>query len=177
MTKQLSEKQVLKKLGIPDFRHMTKDKAITLVSVLDHVDPRVAIKALEQFPDFAGMLIDEAQQYRDIILRAYDSSDESGRAAMDAINSVVEVLSGQLKREDLSEDERMKLAEQLVDLAKMASKKDSEKRKHDLKLAEIGGGVILCLAVIAAAMLGVNVHAASSDDGGLADAEDDEYEA
>lgn len=35
MVKQLNEKQVLRKLGIPDFRHLTKEKAITLVNMLD----------------------------------------------------------------------------------------------------------------------------------------------
>ena len=46
MRKLLSEKKVLKKLGIDDFRHMTKNKVIKLVSMLDRVDPEVAKKAI-----------------------------------------------------------------------------------------------------------------------------------
>lgn len=33
---------------------MTKDKVMTMVTMLDRMDPEVAKKALEQFPEFAG---------------------------------------------------------------------------------------------------------------------------
>lgn len=50
MRYNLSEKKVLKKLGIEDFRHMTKDKIVQFASMLPQMDPEVAKKALEQFP-------------------------------------------------------------------------------------------------------------------------------
>lgn len=53
MNKTLTEKQVLKKLGIPDFRHLSKEKMIKLATMLPHMDPEVAKKALEQFPELA----------------------------------------------------------------------------------------------------------------------------
>ena len=48
MKHRLSEKKVLKKLGIPDFRHMTKDKVMGFASMLNQMDPEVAKKALEK---------------------------------------------------------------------------------------------------------------------------------
>lgn len=53
MSKPLTEKQVLKKLGIPDFRHMTKAKVMQFATMLPYMDPEVAKMALEQFPEFA----------------------------------------------------------------------------------------------------------------------------
>jgi hypothetical protein len=50
----MSEEKVLKKLDIVDFRHLTKDKVIKMASMLDKMDPEVAKKALEQFPEFAN---------------------------------------------------------------------------------------------------------------------------
>ena len=50
LKKRYSEEAVLKILDIPDFRHLTKDKAIEFVSMIPQMDPEVAIKALEQFP-------------------------------------------------------------------------------------------------------------------------------
>lgn len=47
MNRSLTEKQVLRKLGISDFRHMTKDKVVRFVSMLPYMDPEVAKKALE----------------------------------------------------------------------------------------------------------------------------------
>ena len=52
----MSEANVLKKLDIEDFRHITKDKVIKMASMLDKMDPEVAKKALEQFPEFAGTI-------------------------------------------------------------------------------------------------------------------------
>ena len=56
MSRPLTEQQVLKKLKIEDFRHLTKDKVIAMASMLDKMDPEVAKKALEQFPDFANTM-------------------------------------------------------------------------------------------------------------------------
>ena len=52
MNRTLTEQKVLKNLGIPDFRHMTREKVTGFVSMLPRMDPEVAKKALEQFPDF-----------------------------------------------------------------------------------------------------------------------------
>ena len=42
MGRPLTEQQVLKKLKIEDFRHLTKDKVIAMASMLDKMDPEVA---------------------------------------------------------------------------------------------------------------------------------------
>lgn len=39
MARILTEQKVLKKLGIDDFRHVTKDKVIDMVSMIDKMDP------------------------------------------------------------------------------------------------------------------------------------------
>jgi hypothetical protein len=45
MSKLLTEQKVFRKLDIKDFRHLTKDKVITMASMLDKMDPEVAKKA------------------------------------------------------------------------------------------------------------------------------------
>ena len=57
MGKQLTERQVLEKLDIPDFRHITKDKVMEFASMLNKMEPDVAKKAIEQFPEFARMAL------------------------------------------------------------------------------------------------------------------------
>ena len=46
MNRALSEVQVLKKLNIEDFRHLTKDKVMTMVTMLDRMDPEVDKKSI-----------------------------------------------------------------------------------------------------------------------------------
>lgn len=50
----ITETEALKSLDISDFRHPTKDTMIKMVSMLDQMDPEVAEKILEQFPEFAS---------------------------------------------------------------------------------------------------------------------------
>jgi len=44
MKHTLSEKRVLSKLGIADFRQMTKDKVVKFASMLPYMDPEIAKK-------------------------------------------------------------------------------------------------------------------------------------
>lgn len=60
----MSEEKVLKKLDIADFRHLTKDKVIKMASMLDKMDPEVAKKALEQFPEFANTTKEMLTEYK-----------------------------------------------------------------------------------------------------------------
>ena len=45
MSRTLTENQVLKKLNIPDFRHLSKDNIMSFVSMIDKMNPEVAKKA------------------------------------------------------------------------------------------------------------------------------------
>ena len=47
MSKQLTEAQVLEKLNITDFRHLSKDNVMSFASMIQDMDPEVAKKALE----------------------------------------------------------------------------------------------------------------------------------
>ena len=43
----------MKKLGINDFGQLKRENCMHFASILDKMDPEVAQKALEQFPEFA----------------------------------------------------------------------------------------------------------------------------
>lgn len=52
--KPLNEQKVLDKLGIDDFRHLSKEKVIEFVSLVPNMEPEVAKAAIEQFPEFSS---------------------------------------------------------------------------------------------------------------------------
>ena len=64
MNHTLQEQQVLDMLQIPDFRHLSKDKVIEFASMLPHMDPEIARKALEQFPNFASTTLSVMDDYK-----------------------------------------------------------------------------------------------------------------
>lgn len=163
MTRKLSEKQVLKKLDIPDFRHMTKEKTVTLVSMMDRLDPAVAIKAVEQFPELAGMLVTGYKEHQQAQARASDSNDASNKQAMDTIDKAVEIISGQLEQDDLTPEERTQLMQNFMSLVREQSRKDSENKNFNLKLVGMASLTLVSLAALAVAALGVNAQVTDTD--------------
>ena len=73
----MDEKKVLKKLGITDFRHLTKEKVIKMASILDKMDPEVAKKALEQFPEFANTARELLGEYREFFEKGIEANNQS----------------------------------------------------------------------------------------------------
>lgn len=47
----LAEQKVLKELGVPDFKHITKDNIVMLRTSLDKCDPEVAKAIIAQIPE------------------------------------------------------------------------------------------------------------------------------
>ena len=97
----LSEKKVLKKLGIPDFRHMTKDKVMSFATMLPYMDPEVAKKALEQFPSFKDLAGDMVTQYKAIVDKAFEENRISQQTFYDACNSIIQSLQEELRDEHI----------------------------------------------------------------------------
>ena len=105
MSKQLSEVQVLKALDIPDFRHITKDKVMSFASMLNNMEPEVAQKALEQFPEFAHMALEALQDYKGIVEKAQDNAAASSKLCLELYNEVIQALKACLSKEDIPFEE------------------------------------------------------------------------
>lgn len=86
MGRSLTEAQVLKKLDIVDFRHQTKEKVMSMATMLDKMDPEVAKKALEQFPEFASTM-------RQILSEYKQSLDEGMKQNAEGVKSYYRILA------------------------------------------------------------------------------------
>ena len=171
MGRTIDERKALRMLNIPDFRHMTKEKAVQLVSMLDRVDPAVAKAVLEQYPEFASILLESARDWKESVGTALEENGKITRETAAAINAAISSLSGLLEREDVGEAERDSAAERMVELARLLNEVDKRNKDFILKVLGIGGAVLLGFAAVAASVLGVSVKLPSARDvRGLADA-------
>ena len=170
MGRTIDERRALRMLDIPDFRHMTKEKAVQLVSMLDRVDPAVAKAVLEQYPEFASILLESARDWKESVGTALEENGKITRETAAAINAAISSLSGLLEREDVGEAERDSAAERMVELARLLNEVDKRNKDFILKVLGIGGAVLLGFAAVAASVLGVSVKLPSARDvRGLAD--------
>ena len=159
MQRTLSEQRVLQQLGISNFRHMSKDKITKFASMLPYMDPDVAKKALEQFPEFkemAGKLISE---YKIIVDKALSENVDSQTAFYWACDSILEGLKQELQREYLSPEERNSIENRMFEVALMIGKKDSENKGFLIKVIAVAGLVVMGIIGTAATVLGSNTQA------------------
>lgn len=158
MARMMNEKQVLKKLDIPDFRHITKDKVITLTSMLDKVDPEVAKKALEQFPEFANLAKEMVHEQKRVIDKAFEENAKGVEAYYAACKQILDELGKQLDKDDLTPEERTEIIDNMLAVAENMSRKDSENKRFHLDAIKVFGGFAAVISVAAIAVLGGNTR-------------------
>ena len=153
MSKKLTETKVLKKLGIKDFSCITLDKIGKFSSMLPQMDPEVAKKALEQFPEFAKAGKEILAEMSTIIIKILDSNDKSVTQKYQACQTILDKLNEELSKENITYEKKMELIEKMIEVVKMLEEYDSENKKFLLKLAIIVGTAgSLILASIGAAI-------------------------
>ncbi len=164
MSRPYNEIQVLKKLDIPDFRHLTKDKVIAFASMIPRMDPEVAKKALEQFPNFASTSLDIMKEYRSIIETTLEDDREGTQKCYEMYDRVMNSLEQILQEKELTFDEQTYILDQMKLVADEVSRKDSEKSNNRLKILGIAGGVAASVVAVLGSIIGSNIIASKNED-------------
>lgn len=156
MGKTLSEKQILKKLGIEDFRHLSKDKVMALATSLPQMDPEVAKKALEQFPDFAKAIREALGDYRAVAEKALEAGKEGSKDVIATYMVVMNNLEKTLEQDDLTFEQRMEIMDKMREIAEAIYRCDKDTKGFILGILRGMGTVILGMGALALAALGGN---------------------
>lgn len=163
MSRTLTEQKVLNKLDIEDFRHLTKDKVITMVSMLDKMDPEVAKKALEQFPEFAKTTKEMLVEYMQKLDKGLEENSESVQKCYDTYGAIILSLQKELEKENLSFEEKKYIIEQMKEIADKVDKKDSENKKFIWAMSGMGMLALTGAVAILASALGGNTQIETDD--------------
>lgn len=155
MSKKLSEKDVLKKLDIQDFRDITRDKVMGFVSILPNMDTEVAKKAIEQFPEFIKFSTEAFKDYRGVLEKTLNANEESSKACFDMYEKVLSILEKCSLKEDISFEEKKYYFDKMFEIIQMVEKKDSENKAFYQKLLNAGATVLVAIVGIGAAAIGV----------------------
>lgn len=159
----ISEKRVLKKLGISDFRHMTKDKIVKFASMLPYMDKEVALKALEQFPEYKDMSCQLADTYKQILSDILASNNKTVDASISACNKILDSLAKTLEKDDLTPDVIKSTQENMVKVAELMRDIDKQNKGFLLKIAGFGFLALAFVGGIAGALLGSNTQIHNDD--------------
>lgn len=138
MARTLSEAQVLKKLDIVDFRHLTKEKVMSMATMLDKMDPEVAKKALEQFPDFVSTMRQILTEFKQTLDEGIKQNAEGVKSYYDTCDAIIASCQKELEKENLTFEERSLVLQQMVLVAKMKGDKNSEDKRFIVTMSVLG---------------------------------------
>lgn len=169
----MNEKKVLKKLNIPDFKHMTKDKVVEFATMLPHMDPEVAKACLEQFPEFTNFAGEIVGHYKEVVTKALNSNDNSQAAYYSACNNIIDALKEELKNPNIDSDERSRIEDKMIVVAGMIGEKDTENKKFLIAVLSVFGATAVGALAAAAAVIGANSNLSIDKD---TDLDDDDYD-
>lgn len=142
MKRALTEAKVLKNLGIEDFRHLTKDKVISMATLIDRMNPDVAKKAIEQFPDFAKTMQQVFNEHKKMLDNALETNAESVKSYYENCDSIIASCQDILKAEKITFEERKYILEKMIEVVKMKGEKDTENKKF------IANHSLLCITSV-----------------------------
>jgi len=163
MRRSYTEKQVLKKLGISDFRHLSKDKVIKFASMVPNMQPEVAKKALEQFPNFASTSLDLMRDYKEIFEEAIADEREGAQVTYEMYRRIMDSDQKILENE-LSFEQEMLILDHMKAVADAVASFNRERSQDRLKLLAIAGSVATAAIAILGAALGSNISLAQDND-------------
>lgn len=116
-----------------------------------NVQQALRLRILKLFPEFKSLASEAVNQLEHAHTTSVDANEKSNERAHSAYEDVRRILEGELKNEDLSEEQRTEIYGLLMETADKQDKKDSENKKvlgDWLKLVGVGAALSLAAAVV-----------------------------
>lgn len=147
----VSEKRALELMQKENFRGISKDNVMGLVSILDKIDPEVAIALIDQMPEAIRGMVEIEGCYASLIARTIDSNKSSVESCYASEDVIIETAALEASNTDFFE-EKQYFFEQMVNAAVRKENKDTEHRKSNETLMKYGVYALLLGAGIVAGM-------------------------
>lgn len=141
------EDELKQKIGIESWRNLSKEKFLTFVSELPNMSQEVAIKVVEQFPDFKSLVLGSFDQVQQQATNVVGVNWKSQKKVHKAFAEYREILSSELDRDNLTSEDRFRILELLKKALDDEALKDSEHKAFALKAL----GVVASAAVVVVA--------------------------
>ncbi|EHN79924.1 hypothetical protein SMCF_513 [Streptomyces coelicoflavus ZG0656] len=162
--KYKNEDQIKQALGIDSWRNLSKEKMVRFVAMMPDMDTEVALKIVEQFPEFK----DFALNVMDVINKSHESTLSANKESQEYVHLAFQDLRETLKREldrgELTWEQRREILEKMQEAVREEAQKDSENKRFldgALKKVVMVGGAALALGV---AFVGGRIMAQGQDD-------------
>lgn len=150
-----SEEQDLKrKLGIESWKNLSREKFLTFASELPNMNKEVALKIIDQFPDFKSLVLDSLGQVEEQAANALAANWKSQKKVHKAFAEQRAILRRELDRTGLTTEDRFSILAMLAESIDKEAAKDSEHKAFSYKLVTTVATIAVGGAAAAFAILG-----------------------
>lgn len=116
-------------LGIDSWRNLSKDKVIRFAGMMPRMAPEVAMKIIEQYPEFKEQVLKGLKTIKKAHESTLVANEKSQNQAFVTIERTMEMLQGELDKENVSSEDKRFLVENYMETTRLAVSKDSENKK------------------------------------------------
>ncbi len=147
-----NEKQIMKSLGIDNWRNLSKDKVIKFAAMMPDMDKEVMFKIIEQFPEFTKFAGSIVESFEEAIQNLSEANSSDYSIVIDALKETQDIIKGELQKPEITPEERKYLIENLMKVAEMFKELDSNNKKFlkGLSNDNLKLGVLAVLAAVVA---------------------------
>lgn len=158
MSNYLTETQILNKLGISDFRHMSKDKIIAFASMIQEMDPDVAKAAIQQFPNFSKMVIDAIEEQKTVMTSIADNNKIVTEKCLEMLDNIGNSIGNCLERNEISFEEKKYYIDTLMEIAKLEADVEQRNAENNVQTQILVTIATIILGAFATSILGGNIR-------------------
>lgn len=138
-----TEKKALKLMKKENFRGISKDNVVQLISILDKVDPSVAKELISQMPEMIRGMVEIEKNYCGLLTKGIESCEKSTFSCYETEDHIISSLQHEVEREGTTFEEKKYYYEKMEAAAQRKEIKDTEQKNQILTILKYGGQALL----------------------------------
>ena len=155
MSKKLhTVKEVKYATNVDNFHHINREQIISFVTAIPNMSKEVAMKCIEQFPNFKEFANISLGQFNSLCEKAIEN-DPGQMEIIECYKKTIQNFSDIIKRDDISETERHYYTELIIDSLNKVTSILDKNMEHKKRIVRMNGGLIAFGIMVGGAILGI----------------------
>ena len=139
----IAEKKALELMQKDNFRGISKDNVMQLMSILDKVDPEVAKSIIAQLPEAIRGSVELEKAYSTALTKGMESIESTASSCFQTEDEIIKFLKKEVEREDTTFEQKQFYYEKMEAAAIRKESKETEHRDTILTILRYGGEALL----------------------------------
>lgn len=154
MSYTMTEKAVLDKLGISSFRELSKENVIEFATMIPFMDKEVALKTIEQIPNFANLCVTGLTDLKDIGVESLKSNSKELEMFKETCDREISILESILE-EEMPISDKLQILDKIADVKYELSAQIEKSQQFKLNIFHTTVKAVTGVVVVVAGVLGL----------------------